>query len=121
MNSIINWFEIPAHDLDRAVIFYQHALELSFYRETVEGIDMAIFPHEKPATGGALVKAEMFTPSDKGSVVYLYAPDLAAALERVAKAGGKIVFGPVVLPQDIGSIALIIDSEGNRVGLHQPA
>ena len=87
MNSIINWFEIPAHDLDRAVAFYEHALELSFYRETVSGIEMALFPHEKPATGGALVKADMFTPSDKGAVVYLYTPDFNDALERVVKAG----------------------------------
>ncbi len=121
MNSIINWFEIPTQDLDRAVAFYEHALELSFYRETVSGIDMALFPYEKPATGGALVKADMFTPSDKGTVIYLHTPDLNAALERVTKAGGKTTFGPVVLPEDIGSIALIIDSEGNRVGLHQPA
>lgn len=121
MNNIINWFEIPVHDLDRAVAFYEHVLELSFDRENVSGIDMAVFPYEKTAAGGALVKGDMFTPSDKGAVVYLNAPNLNAALERVAKAGGNTVFGPEVLPEDIGSIALILDSEGNRVGLHQPA
>lgn len=121
MNTIINWFEIPARDLDRAVTFYQNVLEIAFNRETVSGIEMAIFPYKEPATGGALVNAEMFTPSDKGSVVYLFTANLTAALERVSKAGGETVFGPVVLPEDIGSIALILDCEGNRVGLHQPA
>ncbi|HBQ7903545.1 TPA: VOC family protein, partial [Klebsiella pneumoniae] len=38
-----------------------------------------------------------------------------------ASAGGACVFGPLTLPNDIGTIALFTDSEGNRVGLHQPA
>jgi predicted enzyme related to lactoylglutathione lyase len=46
---------------------------------------------------------------------------LAATLDRVASAGGACVFGPLTLPNDIGTIALFTDSEGNRVGLHQPA
>ena len=33
----------------------------------------------------------------------------------------ECVFGPLELPDGIGTIALFIDSEGNRVGLHQPA
>jgi len=121
MITLINWFEIPVHDLERAVTFYQEALGVTLRRETVAGIEMAIFPHTKPATGGALVKGELFTPSQAGAVVYLATPDLATTLECVAALGGACSVGPVVLPHDIGTIALIIDCEGNRVGLHQPA
>lgn len=121
MNTVINWFEIPVDNLERAIIFYHHALEIDFRREHVAGIDMAIFPHDKPATGGALVKGEMFTPSHTGAVVYLYTANIEKTLLRIGEAGGKTVFGPEVLPDNIGTIALIIDSEGNCVGLHQPA
>jgi predicted enzyme related to lactoylglutathione lyase len=51
----------------------------------------------------------------------LHTPNLAATLDRVASAGGECVFGPLELPRGIGTIALFTDSEGNRVGLHQPA
>jgi predicted enzyme related to lactoylglutathione lyase len=38
----------------------------------------------------------------------------------VNSAGGNCVFGPLELADDIGTIALFMDSEGNRIGLHQP-
>lgn len=121
MNTLINWFELPVQQLDRAVAFYEHVLDGEFRRETVANIEMAVFPHVKPATGGALVQGAMFTPVSGGAVVYLATADLSLALERVQEKGGECCFGPQVLPHDIGTIALIIDSEGNRVGLHQPA
>ena len=121
MNTIINWFEIPAQDLERATAFYEAVFTAKFHRESIPGMEMAIFPHDKPNPGGALLKADAFKPSAQGSVVYLHASDLTTMLERVAKAGGECVFGPQVLPDDIGTFALILDSEGNRVGLHQPA
>ncbi|TNV20765.1 VOC family protein [Buttiauxella sp. B2] len=121
MNTIINWFEIPVQDLERATAFYEAVFTTKFHRETMSGMEMVIFPHEKPHPGGALLKADTFKPSTQGSVVYLHAPDLNTMLERVVKAGGECVFGPQELPDDIGTFALIVDSEGNRVGLHQPA
>jgi len=121
MSTIISWFEIPVQDLERATEFYQAVFAADFKRESMGGMEMAIFPHQKPNPGGALLKADTFTPSAQGTVVYLHAPDLTAMLTRVSKAGGECVFGPQVLPDDIGTFALIVDSEGNRVGLHQPA
>ncbi len=56
----------------------------------------------------------------RGAIIYLHTDNLAATLDRVASAGGSCVFGPLALPNDIGTIALFTDSEGNRVGLHQP-
>lgn len=121
MNTLINWFELPVQELDRAVDFYQYLLGATLPRETISDIEMAIFPHTKPATGGALVKGAQFTPATSGTIIYLATQDIAAALTRVREKGGMCDFGPQVLPHNIGTIALIIDSEGNRVGLHQPA
>ena len=34
--------------------------------------------------------------------------------------GGQCVFGPMTLPDHMGRIAHIVDTEGNRIGLHEP-
>lgn len=120
MNTLIDWFEIPVTDLNRARHFYQNILEIELLVETMAGAELAVFPHTKPATGGALIKGEFFTPSSSGSLIYLYAANLTETLQRVLLNGGKVVLEPETLPNNIGTIAMIIDSEGNRVGLHQP-
>lgn len=117
-NVLINWLEIPVDDMARAMRFYETVFELELRRETMSDIDMAIFPHTQ--SGGALVAGEGYRPSVEGNLPYLHAPALDAMLERVAAAGGKTVFGPLQLPDDIGRIAHFIDSEGNRIGLHEP-
>lgn len=118
--NIINWFEIPVSDLNRAVAFYEPVMQVALRREKMEGAEMAVFPHEETQTGGALVKFDHFSPSSQGCIIYLSTQNLPATLERVAAGGGECVFGPLVLPKGIGTIALFTDTEGNRIGLHQP-
>lgn len=118
MSGLINWLEIPVADMQRAIRFYEQVFETTLKRETMAQVDMAVFASHEP--GGALVAGEGFRPSADGCLPYLHAPQLTALLVRVQAAGGKTVFGPLQLPGDIGHIAHIIDSEGNRVGLHQP-
>jgi len=52
-------------------------------------------------------------------------PDIEAAMKKVAETGGKIIGGQKAgEPDDIPGIGLYIsfyDSEGNRVGMLQPA
>jgi hypothetical protein len=58
-------------------------------------------------------------PSETGTVIYLDAnPKLDDALTRVAEAGGRVVLAKTALPGDMGYFAHVIDTEGNRVGLH---
>lgn len=121
MKQVINWFEIPVAEMERAIAFYEPVMQVSLRRENMDCAELAVFPYQDPATGGALAKFEWITPSQQGAIIYLHTDDLPATLERVATAGGKCVFGPLELGQDIGTIALFTDSEGNRVGLHQPA
>src|SRR3954470_13532110 len=57
--------------------------------------------------------------SAQGAIIYLDAgDDLAGALSRVEAAGGKVVMGATHLSDQIGSIALFLDSEGNRAAFH---
>lgn len=118
----ITWFEIPVVDLDRAEAFYASVCGQPLRRETIGDAQMAVFPKVDPqaGVGGCLFAGpDAPAPRQDGTLVYLNAePSLDAALGRVEKAGGKVVLPPVALPEGMGFFAHIIDSEGNRVGLH---
>jgi predicted enzyme related to lactoylglutathione lyase len=118
IGSTISWFEIPSSDFDRAVKFY----ETIFARELVKGPFMgtptAVFAYERPNVSGCVLKEEGHTPSTTGTLVFLNANGIFDdVLLRVPKAGGKVE-SVIGLPQGMGRAAHIIDTEGNRVGLH---
>lgn len=118
MKNAINWFELPVQDLARAQNFYETVLGAPLRPETFAGLSMAIFPFTG-GVGGALVKGELFRPSPDGAVVYLdTGAGLDGCLERVARAGGKVVMPRTDIGEP-GFIAMVVDTEGNRVGLHQ--
>ncbi len=120
MKHALNWFEIPSTDFDRAVGFYSTILGEAVRKEVIGGMPNGILPYsgdDEHAIGGAVVHDARVKPSQNGSTPYLNCNGkIDAVLARVPKAGGS-----VLLPRtDIGfgSIALILDSEGNRIGLH---
>lgn len=121
-SHIVSWFEIPSVDFERAIRFYETAFNTSLRREDFGGTPMGIFQYAEPATGGCVTSSPQVKPSTDGVLVYLNAqPTVDAVLARVEKAGGK-VDGPVIeLPNGIGYIGFITDTEGNRIGLHSPA
>ena len=86
MNNVINWFEIPVADMDRAVAFYEPVMQVSLRRETMDCAELAVFPHQDPAPGGALAKFEGIAPSAQGAIIYLHTDHLAATLDRIASA-----------------------------------
>ena len=110
------WFEIPSADLERAIRFYETVLDARLAREDMGPMSMGIFPFEKPAATGAVVKAAGYAPSESGTVVYLNLDDIRPALDRVPAAGGKVLLPLTALPAGQGVFAQIRDSEGNRVG-----
>ena len=69
--------------------------------------------------GGALqANAKGSAPLGSGIRIYLSCTKLDAVLERIAPAGGAIVSPKEALPQEMGFIAHLRDTEGNAVGLH---
>lgn len=118
-NDAINWFEIPVAELPRAQRFYETVLAVRLKAEQMGPMSMAIFPYQPPGVGGCLLLGPGATPGAGGTIVYLNTgKELDAALARVAGAGGQIVVPKTTLPGDMGAFAQIVDSEGNRVGLH---
>lgn len=118
--NALNWFEIPATDINRAKQFYEQIFEITMYSMEMDGMQYAMFPfdpqHAKVA--GGLAQSPMHVPSTAGSIIYLNAnPDLQAVLDRVEAAGGKINLPKTDLGEN-GFMAFIIDSEGNAMGLH---
>ena len=121
MSSVINWFDIPAIDLDRAARFYEAVLGVSLIRENMLGARMAIFPAKPGEATGAIMARAGVTPGATGSTVYLKAGnDLSVALGQVERAGGKVVHPKTFIKEGWGYFAIVLDTEGNSVGLQSP-
>ncbi len=122
VTNVVNWFEIPVHDLERARRFYEGVFGIELTRSDMGPLQMAMFPimHHAPGACGALVKADGYAPSHGGTVVYLSVDDIDATLARVTAGGGKTLF-PKTGIGEYGFIAHFEDSEGNRVALHSDA
>ncbi|HKK23994.1 MAG TPA: VOC family protein [Gracilimonas sp.] len=122
MRNAINWFEIPVNDINRAKSFYEAIFDFELFDLDIgDGLQMAIFPAENGTVGGALIqKKEYYYPSDThGPLLYLNAnPDLQTVLDKVEDSGGTISIPKRLITEDNGYMAVIIDSEGNRVALH---
>jgi len=119
MKRVINWFEIPATDFERAVTFYEKIFATQLKREEMSGMELGVFPYEAPGPSGAVCKMPQLQPGANGTLVYLDAgADVAPVLARVQANGGKVVLDKTLISDDIGYIGVFIDSEGNRVGVH---
>lgn len=117
MANAINWFEIPASDIDRACAFYGAIIGATFERSP-EVPDNAFFAHGDSGVGGEVCKSADMTPGPGGVLIYLNAPSgVSDALAKVEAAGGSIVLGKTAIGPH-GFIAVIEDTEGNHVGLH---
>ena len=123
MDNAISWFEIGTSDIERAQQFYETVFGVKLIPHDLPSIKMRMFPIDNMMTGvgGAIVDSGGFhKPSGTdGPLVYLNAnPDVQLVLDKVEEAGGKIHVPKTEISPDFGYMAVMIDSEGNRIGLH---
>jgi predicted enzyme related to lactoylglutathione lyase len=123
MNNAISWFEIPATDLERAKNFYEAIFGISMIPMDLANIKMRMFPLDDSMTGigGAVVDSGGFhkPSSTDGPLVYLNGnPDVQLVLDKVTAAGGTIMVPKTEISPEYGFMAVILDTEGNRIGLH---
>jgi predicted enzyme related to lactoylglutathione lyase len=120
--NAISWFEIPTVDLNRAQKFYEQIFGMQMTPLDTPQIKMRMFPLEDMmGVGGALVLNDQFyKPSSMdGPLIYLNAnPDVQPVLDKVEKAGGKIVVPKTLISPEYGHMAMFLDTEGNRIALH---
>ena len=123
MSNPVVWFEIAATDLERAKKFYSEVFQLE-----MQYVDMPDSPmymmgsgaEGVPGAGGALVKSADNVPSTSGTMVYFYCDDVAVEASRVEAAGGTLIV-PKTSLGEFGYMAMFIDTEGNKVGMHSMA
>ena len=121
--NAISWFEIPVKDLDRAQKFYEKILDITMIPLDLDNIKMRMFPIEDDqiGVGGSLCDSGGFhKPSDtEGPLIYLNAnPNVQTVLEKVENAGGQILVPKTLITSEFGYMAVIKDSEGNRIAFH---
>ena len=123
MKNAISWFEIPTTDINRAQKFYEAIFNISMTTMDFPQIKMRMFPLDDPmnGVGGTLVDSGGFhKPSaTDGPLIYLDGnPDVQIILDRVEAAGGKILVPKSTISDEYGDMAVIQDTEGNRIALH---
>ncbi len=121
--STISWFEIPSSDIERAQKFYEAIFGISMVNMDNQALKMRTFPVRdmmNEITGAIVYHSDFYHPSGtEGVLIYLNAnPDVQHVLDRVEAAGGKILVPKTRISEEHGFMALMLDTEGNRVGLH---
>jgi predicted enzyme related to lactoylglutathione lyase len=118
--NTVGWFEIPVNDMDRAKQFYETVFDVEVKVQDFGGVLMGWLPSNGDVYGatGSLIKNDNYEPSEKGTLVYFSCENLQEELDRVIAAGGTIRQVKTLISPGHGNMAVIIDSEGNRIALH---
>jgi predicted enzyme related to lactoylglutathione lyase len=119
MNNPVGWFEIYVDDMKRAKAFYEAVFGVQLSKLDSPGMDMWAFPMQQGGSGasGALIRMPGFPTGANSVLVYFSCSDCAVEAAKAAKAGGRIQKEKMSIGQ-YGFIALVIDTEGNMIGLH---
>lgn len=120
----VGWFEIYVQDMPRARAFYETVFQTELSPLPFEGAEMMAFPMpsgetwaQTPGATGALIRLPGCPSGGSGTLVYFSCADCAVEAERALQHGGQLHRGKFSIGQ-YGFIALVVDSEGNLIGLH---
>jgi hypothetical protein len=117
----VAWFEIYVQDIERAKRFYESVFQVTLQKLNAPftGVELWAFPADMSSygAGGALVKMEGIPSGGKSTLVYFHCEDCAVEEGRVASSGGQVQRSKFSIGE-YGHISLVIDTEGNMIGLH---
>jgi len=122
----VRWFEIYVQDMPRAKAFYEAVFKRKIEKmdnPAKPELDYWTFPQmimDQPGTSGALVKMPGMPSGGNSTIIYFGCEDCAVEAALAEKVGGKIHMAKTSIGQH-GAIALVIDTEGNVIGLHSMA
>ena len=114
------WFEIYVENMARAKTFYETVFQTSLVEIPSPELEMWSFPlvsAQAYGAHGALAKMEGVKPGCNSTVVYFHCEDCAIEAARAEQNGGKLLKEKFSIGEN-GFIALVIDTEGNVIGLH---
>ncbi len=126
MNSVVH-FEMPAENRERVCKFYEEAFGWKMIKYGPEMGNYIVAQTGEVDKDNMLVKKGMINGGfyEKNAdapypSVVLGTDDIAKTIEKIKKAGGKMINDkPVDIP-GVGLYASFIDTEGNRASLMQP-
>lgn len=119
MDNLINWFEIPSTNFNRALTFYKRILGLDITETEMFGTKMGFFPSDGQNVSGAIVHGEDYKPSTEGVIAYLNGGnDLQNILDKVEKNNGKVIVPKTQISPEMGYFGMFIDTEGNKLAVH---
>jgi predicted enzyme related to lactoylglutathione lyase len=119
MNNPVIWFEIYVQDMPRAKAFYESVFKLKLERLENTDMEMWAFPMEmeRVGAGGALAKMDGVASGRNSTLVYFSCEDCAIEASQVSRHGGFVSREKTSIGQ-YGFMALVVDTEGNMIGLH---
>jgi uncharacterized protein len=118
----IAYFEVPTDDLKRARKFYHDLLGWEFMPTDVPGIPMEYWTVTTGAAEeGTLNMGGMYQRQGTmaGILTYARVHQIDSVLAKVEKLGGKIISPRMTIPT-VGSMATILDTEGNVIAFWEP-
>ncbi len=127
MDHTIAHFEIPAADVGKLKAFYEGMFGWKIFKVPMGGTEYWLIytvPTDekgmplKPGVNGGMFQKQAQQEGLK-PVNYITIENIDETLEKVAKLGGKILMSKQQVPT-VGWVALVLDPEGNQVGLLQP-
>jgi len=116
----VSWHELATTDPEAAMKFYQDV----FHWQPGQSMDMGemgpyqIFNRPHGQIGGIMKKPPQMANAPSNWQLYFRVPDVEAAAERIKAAGGKILNGPMDVP-DGDRVLNAMDPQGAAFGLHQ--
>jgi predicted enzyme related to lactoylglutathione lyase len=118
-HNCVGWFEVYVQDMARAKKFYETVFKYKLQRLDTPGPEMWSFPMEMnvPGASGALVKMEGVASGGNSVLVYFSCADCAVEESWVTQCGGHVT-KPKTAIGTYGFISLVLDTEGNMIGLH---
>ncbi len=122
MDNSAGWFELYVQNPERAKAFYEELFCVKLEKLPYPWVDLWAFP-EKPDSSncsGALVYTPGLTRSSNSVLVYFVCRDCAVESDRAVQLGGRLYQAKTPIG-DEGHVALVIDPEGNMIGLHSLA
>ena len=113
------WFEIYVQDMERAKTFYESVFDVTLNRLNNPDLEMWAFPMEigRWGAGGALVKMDGKDSGGNSTIIYFACEDCAVEEKRVLSEGGQVHKDKFSIGE-YGYISLVVDTEGNMLGLH---
>jgi predicted enzyme related to lactoylglutathione lyase len=128
MNSVVH-FEIPYDDPERVAGFYHAAFGWetqalgermgNYVLATTTETDSHRMPKEPGAINGGFYPKRPDWPAQYPSIV-IAVDDLDKAIDRVTRAGGRVLGKPMKIP-DVGTYVAFTDPEGNRISMLEPS